>query len=650
MKDLNVFSGSNDSGKSNILRVLNLFFNKETDKSKPFSHERDLNIQKKNTGNTVIKIQIFFDISWDKTRDKFLPSKFSISKSYNKRGFRDTVCEFNINNIKDKIRINLENPEENKEIYKLFLPKNYDNLTPEEKEKIEKISKKREWGYRVKFLGFLNKSVSFRYVPAIKDRHFFSYLYGKTISQLLKTNNSKSQEDISNALALLEKKINDYSDALFDSAKFLSSEFKVGDNLQNFFENFDIGTGKSKNILLISRGDGIQAKFIPEILNFLDSISGEKYFIWGFEEPENSSEYKNQQELAQKFRIYSTNNQKQLLITTHSDEFLSLYDGSEVAKEKRIANLYHVKKIKNKKYKDFSIIQFFDVDNNVFENATIKSEIDKDLGTSHVRAKYSKELMKESKKLLIEKIKIEEESKEKVKEIKKCLRNTRPDNIFICEDENGVKTWGNIFKKCNIEDVKIISSKGCKNDDVEKWASMNIKNSKGNYEPKIFRSIDRDGYTKKQVNFLEKNLQLKNIAKLGIGNKKNYKIKFLPVNEMENFSVIKESSFSRISLSRDLKESFFKTAEANLLSIIKIFEETKKPNCKNLFGSHSSRESQKICMEEEALKNIKKFFPGKEIIKINRNFNSNKFIENINEADYPKELKKYIKEVKDFFA
>jgi AAA15 family ATPase/GTPase len=39
--DLNVFSGANDSGKSNVLRALNLFFNNEISPGVKFDKERD---------------------------------------------------------------------------------------------------------------------------------------------------------------------------------------------------------------------------------------------------------------------------------------------------------------------------------------------------------------------------------------------------------------------------------------------------------------------------------------------------------------------------------------------------------------------------------------------------------------------------------
>ena len=63
------------------------------------------------------------------------------------------------------------------------------------------------------------------------------------------------------------------------------------------------------------RGDGIQAKLIPEILYFIalqekkltstkikSGQKAKKYFIWGFEVPENSYEYKNAQILADRFK------------------------------------------------------------------------------------------------------------------------------------------------------------------------------------------------------------------------------------------------------------------------------------------------------------------------------------------------------------
>jgi len=44
VKEINVFSGSNDIGKSNILKAINLFFNSQTDFLKPLKFEDDYNM------------------------------------------------------------------------------------------------------------------------------------------------------------------------------------------------------------------------------------------------------------------------------------------------------------------------------------------------------------------------------------------------------------------------------------------------------------------------------------------------------------------------------------------------------------------------------------------------------------------------------
>jgi predicted ATPase len=58
----------------------------------------------------------------------------------------------------------------------------------------------------------------------------------------------------------------------------------------------------------------------------LDQISkNKKTVIWGFEEPENSLEYANAKKLAEDFLGYAKT--KQIFITTHAKEFLSLQGG-----------------------------------------------------------------------------------------------------------------------------------------------------------------------------------------------------------------------------------------------------------------------------------------------------------------------------------
>jgi len=153
IRDLNIFSGANDSGKSNVLRALNLFFNDEIGKGKKFFHANDLNINKRDAGNRVVKIKIDFDISWDPNRDKFLPTKFSISKFYDINGFRNYWYEFKLKNIKKPIRIDSV-PENNKEVYKFFLPENFNTLSEQKKNGTEEQAKKESGIIVLNFLDF----------------------------------------------------------------------------------------------------------------------------------------------------------------------------------------------------------------------------------------------------------------------------------------------------------------------------------------------------------------------------------------------------------------------------------------------------------------------------------------------------------------
>lgn len=438
LKDLNIFSGANDSGKSNILRALNLFFNDEIAPGVPFNFDRDFFIGKQDRIQKVIEIAITFNLPKKDQKD-FLPQNFTISKFYNRWGFRNYIYSFTLKSKgNQEIKIDSRS-ENNNEIYKLFLPKDFDKLDNDDKEKAKISASKKESRYRAKFSGFIQSTISYEYVPAIRDSFFFSNLCGRVITTIKnqedkiiqdfiieqnKINNYKrtiknksedkdfisnlqdenwrlrrlkeinkelsKQNLISKKIKSLESEINKASKSLLKSVDFIESKFKVGNDLQEFFEGFDIGTGRNKAISFKLRGDGIQAKYVPKMLNFLSQISSSKYYIWGFEEPENSSEYKNQKILAEDLRnVYAKD--KQIFITTHSEEFLSLYDGANISSDTRMANLYHVVKLNDTIYGDYSKVYLFDVDKLEFEFLNQKTKLEEDLGVSYIRAKYSKE-------------------------------------------------------------------------------------------------------------------------------------------------------------------------------------------------------------------------------------------------------------------
>jgi predicted ATPase len=464
VSDLNVFSGSNDSGKSNVLRALNLFFNNEIDNVHPFQFDIDFNVFKSELTQKVIEIKVFFIIN---------KRELSITKFYDRSGYRNFEYRF------------IEKLTTNEIIIDSRQNKN------EQRYKGNAKILQQESGYRRSAMRLM-QSISFSYVPAIREERFFSHLYGKIIYKIKKneenhvhdllkekkkierwqktlTNKSENktfianlsdpqwrtdridsiEKDIENVSSLdksinsLEKQINKFSSNLFKAVSFLSSEFKVGSNLITFFESFDIGTGGDKNLSLRTRGDGVQARFIPEMLDFMDSISKDKkHFLWGFEEPENSAEYRNQQVLASKLKN-EFSKQKQIFITTHSEEFLSLYDGHDIDEHQRKSNLYHVKKVSHNKLPiSFSTIKQFDVDSQCFDFSNVKSDLENDIGTSLIRAKYSKEI-KKKEEILLNEIKQFEEREKEFKKSKKWL--------FFIEDK-----YAEIYKIAYLKTKNII--------------------------------------------------------------------------------------------------------------------------------------------------------------------------------------------------
>ena len=327
---LNIISGANDTGKSNILRALNLFFNKRTDLNSFLNFERDFYKKADNDSKEIkeelITIKIWFSNKKNKNKNKnknkiYLPEKFWVSRKWKK------TSEFSQYDQFSSIEKSFE--KEKKSNFDFFT-----ELDTNNKVILKSI-------YRASLLKQLTdflSSIQFHYVPAIKDSSYFSHLYGELQQTLWKTKNSVVEEK-KNAF---EKSIQEETDILMSEFKnsinskdnqLINPVFQLPSDLINLFKALVVQTGE---VDLTLRGDGFQAKLIPEILNFIavkelsftttsikPSYKSKKYFIWGFEEPENSYEYKNAQVLAEKFRDFYSSN-AQIFITTHSFNFLSL--------------------------------------------------------------------------------------------------------------------------------------------------------------------------------------------------------------------------------------------------------------------------------------------------------------------------------------
>jgi len=292
-RDINIISGRNDVGKSNILKALNLFFNNNTDWNtgidfyKDFSAQRlDEVRQKSIKGKQFISIEVEFN-----RPERFknsLPETFVVTRTWSRDGQSYTEK----NNLKT-----LENSNK--------LPSSLETAT--------------------RFLTNLLNKIHFEYIPAVKDRIYFSHLLTRLQSSLLEKTleeGSPIAKTTSNLAKYIEEHIVQLQED-FKTATTLETSITPPGELADLFQSFHVATKTEIGFIPLQlRGDGLQARYIPSVLYYIATNSN-KLFIWGFEEPENSLEYSHATKLAEDFiKIYSK--QAQIFITSHSPAFISL--------------------------------------------------------------------------------------------------------------------------------------------------------------------------------------------------------------------------------------------------------------------------------------------------------------------------------------
>ncbi len=314
------------------MRALNLFFNGKTSPDSFLDFKNDFFKKEKldhdDTVQKMITIKITFINSENKEKNSKndfvrLPAKFWVSRKFIKTSRFSSYSE--TNGVETSFK------KEKKE-GKFRLDKYYDY----KEGKPQKLKQHMQASLSRQLSLFLD-SIYFHYVPAIKDQKYFSFLYGELQKTLLKEKDTKvdiGKKEFQGALQnSTEKLMEEFKNVVNNKQINISPAFELP-NLIDLFKSLVVQTGK--NIELKYRGDGIQAKLIPEILNFIavkeltikksklkKGEKTKKYFIWGFEESENSYEYKNAQILADKFKDIFIDN-AQIFLTTHSFNFLSI--------------------------------------------------------------------------------------------------------------------------------------------------------------------------------------------------------------------------------------------------------------------------------------------------------------------------------------
>ena len=282
LNNINILVGGNDAGKSNVLKALNLFFNNETELGNPFIFREDLSRlrerQARDTkGRAIIWIRITFNnfLKW-----RSLPEHIVVKRTWNR--------------YQDEPDTKVQTPD---------IP----NTT---------ISK------------FLNK-ISFHYVPAVRGRDIFLNYLQLLYESLLDNEEASILESSTSLISSVNTSTKDMSARIKKELGFDSS-IQMPTELRGLFLSLDFSTKfNGYDLPLPKRGDGIQARHIPFILDFIARHSN-KTHIWAYEEPENSLELLKAFELAEQFlRDFSKSNQ--IIITTHSPAFYDL-KGERVSK------------------------------------------------------------------------------------------------------------------------------------------------------------------------------------------------------------------------------------------------------------------------------------------------------------------------------
>ena len=288
--DLNVVFGKNDVGKSNVLRALNLFFNGETNPGQQFNFSVDFSDARRNESKrsedvrkfVYVKITFRTPQNWKKS----LGEEFYVKKSWN-------ISRGSEHSIEYSSHISKRN--------KIYLTR------------------------------FLN-TIRFFYIPAVKDRSIFAQILSE-MHEII-ASNEKFQGSLNDFAGTLQEVTNDLTESISKNLQ-ISSAIAPPQNIVDLFRSLDFETGVDKDhrmhSLILQRGDGIQARHLPELLNFISDLGAFAYSIWGFEEPENSLELMNATKEAERFRSIAKENSKQIFVTSHSPGFYMLND-SEVRK------------------------------------------------------------------------------------------------------------------------------------------------------------------------------------------------------------------------------------------------------------------------------------------------------------------------------
>ncbi|MNH55690.1 hypothetical protein D3C73_74310 [compost metagenome] len=289
MRRLNVFFGENDTGKSNVMRALNLFFNGRIDRNYDFD--------------------------------------FNVDFSQKRRGESersDGVRKFSY------VKVWFETPPNHKAALgdSFYVKRTWSQSSESGRDYSEETSSHIQQGgagKQASLTRFLNK-IRFTYIPAVKGRDVYSSLLVDAYNAIAEA------APFAAALDAFTAEIQNQTSALSDrlnASLSMASALAPPTDLTELFSSLDfetLVTGGAAMSLTRQRGDGIQARHIPEIMAFISEKDSRPYHLWGIEEPENSLSVNSALSLAKRLMSMAAEDHAQLFVTTHSPAFYLLDD------------------------------------------------------------------------------------------------------------------------------------------------------------------------------------------------------------------------------------------------------------------------------------------------------------------------------------
>lgn len=273
--DLNVVFGRNDSGKSNLLRALNLFFNDEIEPERGLDFELDMSDRRKQEardakGRQFIWIKITFNVP--RNYHGSLGTEIAVKRQWNRDG----------------------------DVTQTVFPPT-DGA-----------------GKQSRLTRLLNE-IDFTYIPAIKDLNVYADLIERMYGAASET--AALIEATSKFVDAIEGQTTELSTqltTLFGSPARLAPPTEMS----QLFRNLDFAHGDDGHSLLRQKGDGVKARHIPELLRYINnSETRKKFYLWGFEEPENSLDLGAAEAEAGRFCQFANRPDTQIFITSHSPAF-----------------------------------------------------------------------------------------------------------------------------------------------------------------------------------------------------------------------------------------------------------------------------------------------------------------------------------------